>query len=86
MSIYVAQSMITGWYYRVLEAGFIREGDAITLLERQTDRFSIRRFWEVQLARRPAVEDLLALASLDGLTPDWKRRMRDRAKWQRAQP
>lgn len=86
MSVYVAQSMITGWYYRVLQAGFIREGDAITLLERQTDRFSIRRFWEVQLARRPAVEDLLELASLDGLTPDWKRRMRERANWQQLPP
>lgn len=86
MSIHVAQNMITGWYYRVLEPGSVCEGDSIALLERQTDRFSIRRFWEVQLARRPAVDDLLALASVDGLAMDWKLRMRERVRWQQGQP
>lgn len=85
MSVHVAQSMITGWYYRVLEPGAVCEGDAITLLERQTSQFSVRRFWEVQLARRPSIDDLLALASVDGLALDWKRRMHERAKWQQSQ-
>ncbi|BBP76818.1 molybdenum cofactor sulfurase [Pseudomonas sp. Ost2] len=81
MSMFVAHERITGWYYRVLEPGIIREGDVIELVQRQTDRFSIDRFWEVQLSHRPLIEELLALAAIPGLAGDWQRRLAERAKW-----
>lgn len=81
MSMHVAKERITGWYYRVLQPGFIEAGDRIELLERQTERFSIDEFWQVQLSHRPVIDDLLVLAASRGLAEDWKRRLSERAKW-----
>jgi len=79
MSTFVANHHITGWYYRVLEAGHIQEGDSITLVDRQTERFSIDEFWRVQLSHRPDVADLEAIAKIPGLCPEWRQRIRGRA-------
>lgn len=81
MSVHVVQERITGWYYRVIEAGVIAPGDGIELLDRQTDRFSIDAFWQVQSAHRPAIDDVLALIAIPGLAAEWKRRLGERAKW-----
>ncbi|WP_408596857.1 MOSC domain-containing protein [Pseudomonas sp. PLMAX] len=81
MSMFVARERITGWYYRVLEPGFLEAGDPIELLERHDERFSIDQFWQVQLSHRPVIDDLLALAASPGLSADWKRRLGERAKW-----
>lgn len=81
MSMYVVQERITGWYYRVIEPGVIEAGDCMELQDRQTDRFSIDRFWQVQLTHRASVEDLLELIAIPGLAQDWKRRLDERVKW-----
>lgn len=81
MSMYVAQERITGWYYRVIEPGVIQAGDCVVLQDRQTDRFSIDQFWQVQLTHRPSIEDLIELIAIPGLAQDWKRRLDERVKW-----
>ncbi|VVP16136.1 Protein YiiM [Pseudomonas fluorescens] len=81
MSMFVARERITGWYYRVIEPGFLEAGDRIELLERHDERFSIDQFWRVQLSHRPVIDDLLALAASHGLAADWRRRLGERAKW-----
>lgn len=81
MSMFVARERITGWYYRVVQPGFIEAGDSIELLERHTESFSIDQFWQVQLAHRPVIDELLALAGSRGLAEDWKRRLSERAKY-----
>ncbi|MCX5540701.1 MOSC domain-containing protein [Paraburkholderia sp. CNPSo 3076] len=84
MSMQIAEGRITGWYYRVLSPGVIAPGDAITLIERQTERFSIDEFWKVQLSHRPSIDTLVELIAIPGLAPDWKRRLGEREKWLRA--
>ncbi|MBZ9785787.1 MOSC domain-containing protein [Pseudomonas sp. REP124] len=81
MSMFVAKERITGWYYRVLQPGSLEAGDSIELLERHTERFSIDEFWQVQLAHRPVLEDLFALAATPGLCADWQRRLGERANY-----
>jgi MOSC domain-containing protein YiiM len=81
MSMFVARERITGWYYRVVQPGFIEAGDTIELLERHTERFSIDQFWQVQLSHRPMIDELQALAATQGLAEEWKRRLFERAKW-----
>ena len=81
MSMFVAKERITGWYYRVIQPGYFEVGAGIELLERYTERFSIDRFWQVQLSHRPVIDDLLALAATHGLAPDWQRRLSERAKY-----
>ncbi|WP_218108655.1 MOSC domain-containing protein [Paraburkholderia nodosa] len=84
MSMHIAEGRITGWYYRVLCPGMIAPGDAITLVDRQTERFSIDEFWKVQLSHRPSIDALVELIAVPGLAPDWKRRLGEREKWLRA--
>lgn len=81
MSMYIAQERITGWYYRVIEPGFIQAGDHIELKDRQTDRFSIDQFWQVQLSHQPSIDDFIELIAIPGLAPDWRHRLSDRVKW-----
>lgn len=81
MSMYVAQERVTGWYYRVIEPGFIQAGERMELQDRQTDRFSVDQFWHVQLAHRPPIDDVLELIAIPGLAQEWKRRLDERVKW-----
>jgi hypothetical protein len=50
------------------------------LQDRQTDRFSIDQFWQVQLTHRPSIEDLMELIAIPGLAQDWKRRLGQRVE------
>ncbi|MFL9945550.1 MOSC domain-containing protein [Paraburkholderia agricolaris] len=84
MSMLVAQTRITGWYYRVLSPGNMQMGDNIVLLERHTQRFSIEQFWQVQMSHRPLLDDLAELAAVPGLALEWRRRLDQRATWLRA--
>lgn len=81
MSMYLAQQRITGWYYRIVEPGLIQPEDSIMLLERQTDRYSIDEFWQVQLSHRPLVDTLAEIVDIPGLAQDWKHRLNERMKW-----
>ena len=81
LSMVVAREFITGWYYRVIEPGFIETGDSIELLERQNGSFSIAQFWRIQLLHQPSTSDLLDLAAIPGLAMDWQRRLTERARW-----
>lgn len=81
LSMSVSRERITGWYYRVLEAGEVAVGEAITLVERRTEVFSIDAFWQLQLAHRPDLDRLAALAVLPGLAPEWQRRLGERLTW-----
>lgn len=81
LSMVVAREFITGWYYRVIEPGFIEAGDGIELLERQDGSFSIAQFWRIQLLHQPSTHDLLNLAAIPGLAMDWQRRLTERARW-----
>jgi MOSC domain-containing protein YiiM len=79
----VAERGITGWYYRVLEAGRIAAGDAFELLERNADAVTLRRLWQVTRSHRPAAEELSRLAWTPGLSEGWAEKLRGRLEWLR---
>ena len=81
MSRVVLQERMTGWYFRVLQSGFVRAGDRIELAERQTQTFSIEEFWSLQASHRPSVDELRNLASVPGLADAWKRKLDERVTW-----
>lgn len=80
----VAERGITGWYYRVLEAGRIAAGDAFELLERNADPVTLRHIWQVTRSHRPAAAELSRLASTPGLSGSWAEKLRGRLEWLRA--
>lgn len=83
-SLFVAQQGLTGWYYRVLDAGTVQAGDVLELLERPAPELSLARYWQVINAHRPNAELLRQIAAAPGLAPDKAARLNERADWLQA--
>ncbi|TMW77767.1 MOSC domain-containing protein [Thauera sp. UPWRP] len=80
-SRFVAQQGLTGWYYRVLDAGTLQAGDEIELLERPSPDLSLARYWAVINEHRPDAGLLRRMAAAPGLAPDKAARLLERAHW-----
>src|SRR5690606_26325916 len=68
----VQQTGRTGWYYRVLQAGTLQAGDAITLVARPWPQWPLARVIDVLYHQPFDAAVLQALAALP-LTPSWRR-------------
>ena len=62
----------TGWYYRVLEAGWVTAGDRACLLQRPNPSWSVSRCSQVLAREDPTRQDLTELSTLTGLASEWK--------------
>lgn len=70
----------TGWYYRVLQEGWLCAGDTLALCERPHPQWSLARVQDV-LNRRVLDADVLhALAALPELSPNWRALFEKRAE------
>jgi len=67
----VQDSGRTGWYYRVLEAGRVRAGDTLALVERPHGEWPLSRFIELLYRRTLEPGVLEAVLSLP-LVPSWR--------------
>lgn len=74
---FIAIQHINGWYYRVLEAGSVKVGDSMDLVER-FNPFSLRNFLEVYDEHRPNFSNLWSLAHCQGLTLSWQAKIKQR--------
>ncbi len=81
MAQYIEHEGIAGWYYRVLEGGQVRAGDAITLVERNADPISLREFWDLRAVHRPSVAQMQRVIDTPGLAPERRQRLRRRLEW-----
>ena len=72
MAARVQKSGRPGWYYRVLETGNLKAGDAIELLDRPHPAWPLSRIIEV-LYLRTLDFDLLTEMQALPLTPSWRR-------------
>lgn len=81
IAAFIERQAIAGWYYRVLEEGVVRVGDALRLIERSPEALTLRAFNDLSRAHRPHVVDLLRVAQQPGLTEGWAERLRARARW-----
>lgn len=70
-----------GWYYRVLEQGEMRAGDAIRLEHRPNPDFRFSRLVEVISQGEPTRDELERLKDMAGLASHWQDRAR---KWLQA--
>ncbi|MFV0375969.1 MAG: MOSC domain-containing protein [Mangrovibacterium sp.] len=91
MSRMVQDSLRTGWYYRVLEEGWIQTGNSFTLLERNWPEWSLKRLLHVlytDVKNMQLLEEMTQIAPLaeswksialrrleTGLTEDWDKRL-----------
>ncbi len=64
---------ISGWYYRVLEAGEIAPGDTLVLRERLPESVAVRHIWRLFLQRLQEKKPPgSALPEIAGLSPEWQ--------------
>jgi len=66
------ESMRCGWYYRVLEAGEARPGDALRLIERPRPDWPLARLFALLYERPRAFDELAEMAALPELAPNWR--------------
>lgn len=71
----IRQGQITGWYYRVLEAGVIGLGEEIILCERPNDWLSIANFMAILDEANVTPQRLNQMSSAYGLDPQWKTKL-----------
>ena len=83
MARFVAESGLTGWYYRVLKTGMVASGARFELSDRLAGAVSLTRLWQRWQEHRPAPDELARLAEAPGLTPGWQKKLIDRADWLR---
>lgn len=63
----------TGWYYRVIEEGFIEAGDPVTLLDRIHPQWPLATVIAARFNPRLEPEIASSLASLAGMSASWRR-------------
>ncbi len=85
----VQESGRTGWYYRVFEPGNVIAGDAMSLVERPAEGWTLQRVLHVLYRDTLNADDLARLAGLSLLAGSWRdlarRRLESRAveNWSR---
>lgn len=78
---FIAEYGIAGWYYRVLQPGRARAGDALQLLERNPYPVSLRDWWALMRTPRVPLETLQRMADTPGLTPAYRETVLQRMDW-----
>ena len=72
----VLQTARSGWYYRVIEPGTVREGDTIEVVERGHEGWSVERVFRLLLTGklRQGMNELREVSQLAALSSNWKKR------------
>lgn len=81
---FIAETGLTGWYYRVLECGEVADDARFELLTRQAGAVSLADLWQTWREHRPDLDTLARLSTAPGLTPGWQKKLFDRLDWLRA--
>lgn len=63
----------TGWYYRIIEPGWVTASDSVVLVKRHNPSWSVTRFSRILGAEEdPTRKELAELTTLKGLASDWQ--------------
>ncbi len=65
-----------GWYYRVLQTGFVQAGDALTLYDRPNPGFAFTRLIEIIYHGQTTKPELQRMAGMPGLASQWREHAR----------
>ncbi|HVX35320.1 MAG TPA: MOSC domain-containing protein [Hyphomicrobium sp.] len=80
MALRVQRTGFTGWYYRVIENGFIDVGDELVLVDRLSPDWTIRRMWRAFYVDTMNLDELTAMSELTHLSESWRAQARRRLK------
>jgi MOSC domain-containing protein YiiM len=77
---YVASSLSTGWYYRVLQVGELCVGAEVSLTERPNPQLSIAKFMQIVNGDIVDADYIAEAAEAQGLDPQWQGRLETKLK------
>ena len=83
MAAHIAETGLTGWYFRIKEPGRIVAGDALTLDERADKTISLAEAREIWNTHRPGLADLERIAGVPGIAANWRKKVLGRLEWLR---
>lgn len=72
MAQYIHETLLTGWYWRVVQPGQVAPGDALTRLEAATDALTLRTAMQLWQEHRPDLAALEKLAQTPGIASNWQ--------------
>jgi MOSC domain-containing protein YiiM len=61
-----------GWYYRVLQTGFVQAGDALSLHDRPNPDFPFTRLIEIIYHGKVTQDELQRMSEMPGLASQWR--------------
>lgn len=86
MAAHIAETGLTGWYWRVRQAGRTSDGEPLILQERPDDALTLAAAMAIWRAHRPTLADLERVAGAPGIAAGWRRKLLERSSWLRRQP
>jgi MOSC domain-containing protein YiiM len=81
MAAFIAEHLLTGWYWRVLVPGKVLPGDTLDLLRPASDAPTLREAMLLWRAHRPALAELERLAQVPGIATGWRDKINQRLSW-----
>ncbi len=82
MMQFIAQTGLTGWYFRVLSEGQAAAQCELTILEKDPQQLTIAKFLALWREPRPDPHALKAIAAHPALSPNWVAKIGERlASW-----
>lgn len=81
MALYIQETLLTGWYWRVVQPGSVTPGDALTRLEPATDTLTLRAAMQLWQAHRPDLAALEQLAQTPGIASHWQGKILQRISY-----
>ena len=85
MAAFIAEQDLTGWYWRVVEPGWVSPDDPLEL-DQAADARTLASAMALWREHRPAPDDLEQLAATPGIAAGWQRKICERAAWLKQQP
>lgn len=76
----VQQTGRTGWYYRVIEEGYVEPGDLMCRIDRRSPEWTLSRLTKILYIDTMNYDELATVISLTHLTPSWRHRAEKRLK------
>ena len=84
IALYIADNLLTGWYWRVLEPGLVGVGDTLDLLEQATNSMTLYQAMLLWREHRPDLRELQRLVDAPGVAGGWKEKIIQRLTYLKA--
>lgn len=72
MAAYIAETLLTGWYWRVIHTGQVNPGDTLTLIRAAPNSLSLHEALSLCREHRPSLFKLDCLARSPGIASGWR--------------